>query len=89
MAKEHNAKRFHGAYEGSEDRRTMEMQDAGMIKMDHSAVANLPQGVEYKPWPSSRPGVADGKLEDSIESVDRQQSADKGGMHKEYGVHKW
>jgi hypothetical protein len=85
----YNAKRFHGAYEGNEERRTQEMQDAGMIKMDRSAVANLPQGVEYRPWPKSMPGVSDGKLDDTIESVDNQQGSDKGGMHKEYGVHKW
>lgn len=86
---DHNHKRFHGAYEGHEDRRTQEMQDAGMLKMDMGAVANLPQGVEYKPWPKSRPGFMDGKLEDTIDGVDNQQSKDKGGMHKDLGVHKW
>lgn len=82
-------KRYHGEYAGNEARRTQEMQDAGMIRNDMSAVANLPQSVEYKPWAKSMPGFSDGKLEDTIESVDHQQSKDKHGMHADLGVHKW
>ena len=84
-------KRFHGAYEGHEMRRTQEMQDAGMLKMDFGAVANLPQAVEYKPWAmnKSSPGFSDGKMDDTIDSINNQEQSDKSGMHKDLGIHKW
>ncbi len=83
------AKRYHeGSYEGADSRRTQEMQDGGMIREDRSSVANMPQMVEYKPWPGGHEGH-DGKLNDTISGINERQREDRAGMKKELGVHKW
>ena len=60
-----------GHYEGMEHRRKQEMHDAGMITEDHSAVANMPQDVKYKPWPSAHSGM-DHMIDDTIAGINRQ-----------------
>lgn len=67
------AKRYYdeGSYAGEQARRTQEMQDAGMIREDRSAVANLPQNVMYKPYPSNNDYMPE-DLDDTITGVDRQ-----------------
>lgn len=67
------AKRYHdeGSYAGEQARRTQEMQDAGMIKEDRSAVANLPQNVMYKPYPKNNDYLPQ-NLDDTLAGVDRQ-----------------
>ena len=40
-------------YAGMEPRRRQEMQDAGYIREDHDAVANLPQNVIMRPYPKN------------------------------------
>lgn len=67
------AKRYYnsGSYEGMESRRTQEAQDAGMIRENTSAIANLPQEVMIKPWPSAN-SYLNGDLDDTIAGVNRQ-----------------
>lgn len=69
MAKRHH--HMEGHYEGMASRRTQEMQDAGMIREDHSAIANLPQNVMMKPYPMNGPYMPEG-LDDTIRGVDHQ-----------------
>lgn len=72
MAKRHyNA----GQYEGMEGRRTQEMQDAGMIRENHAAIANLPQEVMIKPWPSAGSYMPE-KLDDTIAGINKQMGLD-------------
>ena len=74
------AKRYHkgpsqGEYAGMDSRMTQEMQDAGMIREDLSAIANLPQQVMIKPYPAADDYAVYG-LDDTIRSVDHQRKAD-------------
>ena len=64
-----------GHYEGHDPRRRQEMEDAGMIREDHSAIANLPQGVEMKPWGSYHAGMPE-DLDDTIHGIDKQIGMD-------------
>jgi hypothetical protein len=77
------AKRYHneGSYAGEQARRTQEMQDAGMIKEDRSAVANLPQSVLYKPYPKNNDYLPE-DLNDDISGVDHQIEVLDGGKRK-------
>ena len=64
-----------GYYSGELARRTQEMQDAGMIREDRSAIANLPQSVMMKPYP--RPGnYLPEDLDDTIRGIDSQMNLD-------------
>lgn len=58
-------------YAGMEPRRRQEMEDAGYIHEDHSAVANLPQNVIMKSYPKSGSYIPEG-LEDTITGIDHQ-----------------
>ncbi len=72
------AKRYHGSqgsYAGYQGRMTMEMQDAGMIREDMSAIANLPQEVMIKPYPDADDYAVYG-LDDTMRSVDHQRKED-------------
>jgi hypothetical protein len=80
------AKRYHkaseGSYAGINARRTQEMQDAGMIREDLSAIANLPQEVMIKAYPAADDyGVYN--LDDTIRGVDHQRMED--AKHKKKG----
>jgi hypothetical protein len=77
MAKRYNS----GNYEGMQSRRTQEMQDAGMIREDHSAIANMPQNVIMRPYPTDRDYTPEG-LDDTISGIDRQKGMDHGEMMK-------
>jgi hypothetical protein len=71
MAKRH----YNEAYAGESARRTQEMQDAGMIREDRSAIANMPQEVMMKQYP--KPGnYMPEDLNDDISGVDRQMDMD-------------
>lgn len=77
------AKRHHdGHYEGMHDRRRQEMQDAGMIHEDHSAIANMPQHVMIKPYSKNHDYLPE-DLDDTISGIDRQIGMDnhKRKMH--------
>ena len=67
------AKRYYnsGSYEGMESRRTQEAQDAGMIRENPAAIANLPQEVMMKPWPAANSYIKS-DLDDTIAGVNRQ-----------------
>jgi len=58
-------------YAGMEPRRRQEMEDAGMIHEDHSAIANMPQEVMMKKYPDSESYMPE-NLDDTISGVDRQ-----------------
>jgi hypothetical protein len=73
---------MHGEhYAGMEPRRRQEMEDAGMIREDHSAMANMPQGIHMKPWPTEG-GYLPENLDDTIRGVDRQMDMDNGKKMK-------
>lgn len=77
------AKRFHSGksmekheyYAGEESRRKQEHEDGGMIREDHSAIANLPQGMMIKPYPKVG-GYMPEDLDDTLRGVDRQMELD-------------
>ena len=75
----HYASKKHGMSEGDYSneyaRRTQEMQDAGMIHEDLSAIANLPQGVMIKPYPRTGPSMPE-NLDDTIKGIDGQMDRD-------------
>lgn len=62
-------------YAGMEPRRRQELEDAGMIREDHRAIANLPQEVMIKPYPRTGPYNPEG-LDDTIRGVDDQMDYD-------------
>lgn len=62
-------------YAGNDARRTQEMQDAGMIRENPSAIANLPQEVMIKAYPKTGPYLPEG-LDDTIYGIDRQMDYD-------------
>lgn len=75
-------------YAGAEPRRRQEMRDAGMIHEDHTAVANLPQEVYYKPYPKLSGYLPEG-LDDTIRGVDEQIDADDRQRMKHFKPHKY
>ncbi len=85
------AKRYSdGAYAGMDARKTEEMQDAGIIREDRSAVANLPQNVMYKAWGNDNDYLnARPPLNDDITGVDRQKREDVNGARKHLKNNKW
>lgn len=64
-----------GEYAGYSGRRTQEMEDAGMIKEDRGAIANLPQEVMMKPYPKGYSYMPE-DLDDTIRGVDHQIGLD-------------
>lgn len=68
-------KEMSGYYEGHVDRRHQEMQDAGMIREDKSAIANLPQEVMIKPYPRNGSYMPE-QLDDSDRGVRKQMNLD-------------
>ncbi len=81
-------KRYYaGSYEGKADRRKMEMQDSSMISEDHSAVANMPQGVMMKSWPKVDSYMPEG-LDDTISGIDRQMDTLDGAKRKAHTMPK-
>lgn len=77
------AKRFHDGkmmeknefYAGEKARRRQENEDGGMIREDHSAIANLPQHVMMKEYPKVGGYMPEG-LDDTIRGVDGQIERD-------------
>lgn len=66
------AKRYHdGGYAGMDSRRAQESEDGSMIREDHSATANLPQGVIMKPWADHEAYLPE-DIDDTVRGVDRQ-----------------
>lgn len=77
-------KRFHGSYEGVDERRRQEHADSMMISEDKGAVANLPQQVVMREWPSVGYTGFEG-LDDTIRGVDQQMNDDARGGRKKTG----
>lgn len=76
-----------GHYEGHSERRRQEMEDAGMIHEDLSAIANLPQNVMIKPYPVEK-GYLPESLDDTISGVDRQMGRDNSKKMQDYAPKK-
>ena len=70
-------------YSGMDSRRRQEMKDGGMIREDHMAIANLPQGVMYQPYPKTDYFRYD--LNDDIRGVDVQIDDDVRGERRKSG----
>lgn len=62
-------------YAGPETRRHQEREDGSMISEDHSAIANLPQGVIMKEYQRAG-GYMPENLNDTITGIDRQKNMD-------------
>ena len=75
MAKRYHKSPSEGSYAGYEGRRTQEMEDAGMIREDRMAIANLPQEVMIKPYPDPD-DYAVYNLNDTISGIDHQRKVD-------------
>lgn len=88
MAKRHYSSMPQGDYAGELARRTQEMQDAGMIKEDRSAIANLPQDVMIKPYAKSPSSYMPENLNDDISGVDHQMNALDGSKRNAHLVPK-
>jgi hypothetical protein len=89
MAKRHyESKMKDGAYSGEYARRTQEMQDAGMIGNDMSAIANLPQNVMMKPWPDGGSYMPE-DLDDTIKGINEQVGADDSKRSAHNKPHKY
>jgi hypothetical protein len=86
MAKRHHSS-MHGHYAGHDARRHQEMEDGGMIREDHSQIANLPQEVMMKPYPYAGADMPEG-LDDTIRGVDHQINVLDDGQRKKFNVPK-
>jgi len=88
----HESKKSHrmpeGDYSNELARRTQEMQDAGMIHEDRSAIANLPQEVMFKAYPKTGPYMPEG-LDDTIKGVDGQMDRDDSKRRQHNMPHKF
>lgn len=85
------AKRHHNPDRGHirpDSEYRQEEKDAGMIKSDHSKMANLPTEVMFKEYPPC-PAYMDWEMEDNIKGIDRQQSEDNSARHRGFDPHKY
>ncbi|MCK9570528.1 hypothetical protein M0R72_16390 [Candidatus Pacearchaeota archaeon] len=76
------AKKFHGSYEGMDERRSQERSDAAMMgsARGHS---NMPEEVIMKDYPKPG-GYMPENLDDTIKGIDKQIKSDS-GKHKSSG----
>lgn len=79
----HSSHHSGGHYEDPHSRRRQEMEDAGMIHEDKSAIANMPQEVMIKPYPMSGRYMPE-DLDDTIHGVDRQMDYDDSQRQKTF-----
>lgn len=86
--RKHESEGMKGHYEGHAGRRRQEMADAGMIHEDHSAIANLPQGVMIKDWPSGGSYTPE-NINDTISGVNRQMNEDGSKRARHERPHKY
>lgn len=77
-----------GHYEGHKSRRHQEMADAGMIHEDHSAIANLPQGVMIKDWSHKGSSMPE-NIDDTARGIDRQMDEDGSKRSRHERPHKY
>lgn len=90
MARHHKSQRgvSEGYYSGHADRRHQEMQDGGMIREDHSAIANMPQEVMIKPYPAERDYMPE-MIDDTIRGVDAQMGEEQSKRKAHFRPHKY
>lgn len=79
---------FDEPYAGMEPRRRHELEDAGMIHEDHSAIANMPQNVMIKPYRKSGAYMPEG-LDDTIRGIDEQMNSDDRKRSATFNPHKY
>ena len=70
-------------YAGESARRMQEMQDAGMIRSDYRAVANLPQDPVMREYPRNGGYIPEG-IDDTIRGVDGQIGLDNARRAKTF-----
>ncbi|MFI5332616.1 MAG: hypothetical protein ACHQVS_00785 [Candidatus Babeliales bacterium] len=84
MAKRHHSARHgDGHYEGHEGKRRQEMMDGSMIKEDHSAIANMPQGVIMREYPKVSHYTPE-NLDDTMKGIDHQMDSLDGAKEKSH-----
>jgi hypothetical protein len=86
------AKRYHGKdlgdySSGLAARNRMESEHGGMIRENHSAIANLPQEVMIKPYPETGPYMPE-NLDDTIRGADHQIDVLDDGVRRRHNVPK-
>jgi hypothetical protein len=69
------AKRYHEEMKMNEMKRCDSCDSDGMIKENHSAIANLPQEVMIKPYPMTGPYMGE-TYDDTIRGIDMQMDGD-------------
>lgn len=69
-------------------RRAREMYKHGMIDEDHSAVANLPQGVKMESYPRDNSAMHE-ELDDTLYGVDMQTGRDSSQGRRHMKPHKY
>jgi len=74
------AKKRH--HDSANERRHLEMKDAGMISEDKSQVANMPQSVVYKSYSSEKYGMMDERINDRVSGIDEQVRDDESKARK-------
>lgn len=81
-------KRYYNSemYAGKDDRRRMEYEDSMMIREDRTAIANLPQQVIMKQYPTS-PYSDQPDLNDTVRGVDEQMWKDSHGRDLKKGAY--
>ena len=77
-----------GFYAGAEPRRRQELEDAGMIHEDHSAIANLPQNVMIKDYPTGGYYLPEG-INDRLSGIDHQMDYDDNKRRQNFNPHKY
>lgn len=75
-------------YAGVHKRRRQEMEDAGYIREDHTAIANLPQQVMMKPYPYAGAEMPS-PLDDTIRGVDHQIHMENRKRKEHFSPHKY
>lgn len=85
------AERYHqGPHDSRSERsrRHKEMYGMGMIDEDHSAVANLPQGVKMGSYEQTGPWMPE-IIDDTLKGVDKQMDRDDSQRRKYMKLHKF
>ena len=67
--------RFHGSYEGMDERRAQEREDSAMMGEMVGSHANMPQDLVIKNYPKAGYSMPEG-LDDTIGGVDSQITED-------------
>jgi hypothetical protein len=77
------APRYHGEYEGMDERREQESLDASMIPSGKGSFANMPEETVMKLYPRVHEYMPE-DLDDTIHGVDRQIDLDVSQRRKHF-----